>query len=79
VPACSLKQALTRNCCLTETSSNNFPLRGGKNTLWEGGTRVAAAIAGAGIVKTGYTSNAKVFCSPSRLFLPLSVSFAAWL
>eukprot|EP00439_Symbiodinium_sp_Y106_P020572 s380_g2.t1 len=29
--------------------SSNYPLRGGKNSLWEGGTRVAAAIRGPGI------------------------------
>lgn len=42
------------------TSSNNYPLRGGKNTLWEGGTRVVGAVRGAGIQKTGYDSYEKV-------------------
>ena len=31
------------------TQSNNFPMRGGKNTLWEGGTRVVAAVRGPSI------------------------------
>lgn len=31
------------------TWSSNFPMRGGKNTLWEGGTRVVGAIAGPGV------------------------------
>ena len=31
------------------TWSSNYPMRGGKNTLWEGGTRVAAAIRRPGI------------------------------
>ena len=31
------------------TNSNNFPMRGGKNTLWEGGTRVNGIIRGPGI------------------------------
>jgi arylsulfatase A-like enzyme len=31
------------------TWSSNFPLRGGKNTVWEGGTRVVGAVRGPGI------------------------------
>ncbi|KAI8515753.1 hypothetical protein Bbelb_065660 [Branchiostoma belcheri] len=38
-------------------SGNNFPLRGGKITLWEGGTRAAAFVHGNMLQKTGYTSN----------------------
>ncbi|KAL5004414.1 hypothetical protein ScPMuIL_017870 [Solemya velum] len=34
---------------------NNWPLRGGKITIWEGGTRVSAFVHGAGLQKTGYT------------------------
>ncbi len=37
------------------TWSSNYPLRGGKNTLWTGGTRVSAAITGAYIQIFNYS------------------------
>ncbi|OWF47903.1 arylsulfatase B-like [Mizuhopecten yessoensis] len=36
---------------------NNYPLRGGKVTIYEGGTRATAFISGKGLEKTGYTYN----------------------
>ncbi len=37
--------------------SNNWPLRGGKHTLWEGGHRVSAFVWGKMLQKTGYTNS----------------------
>ncbi|KAK2170977.1 hypothetical protein NP493_1118g00005 [Ridgeia piscesae] len=39
---------------------NNWPLRGGKSTLWEGGTRVPTFVWGRMLRKKSYTNNALV-------------------
>ncbi len=54
------------------TWSNNYPLRGGKNTLWEGGTRVLAAVKGPGIAP-GTTVQAPIHATD---WLPSLVSMA---
>eukprot|EP00041_Stephanoeca_diplocostata_P029466 m.870442 g.870442 ORF g.870442 m.870442 type:complete len:534 (-) comp23566_c0_seq8:1823-3424(-) len=56
------------------TASNNFPLRGGKNTIWEGGTRVVGAIAGPGIPATGATTFTKFHAAD---WMPTLVSMAS--
>ncbi|XP_013421296.1 LOW QUALITY PROTEIN: arylsulfatase B-like [Lingula anatina] len=38
---------------------NNFPLRGSKMTIWEGGTRAVAFVHGPMLQKTGYRHNGK--------------------
>jgi arylsulfatase A-like enzyme len=39
------------------TESNNYPLRGGKGSLWEGGVRAAAVLQGPGIATRGLVSD----------------------
>ncbi|XP_078577792.1 arylsulfatase B-like isoform X1 [Branchiostoma floridae x Branchiostoma japonicum] len=47
----------TDNGGMVIQSGNNYPLRGGKTTLWEGGTRGVAFAHGKMLQKTGYTNN----------------------
>ena len=54
------------------TFSNNFPLRGGKNTLFEGGTRVVGMVRGPGVA-AGAVSHAPVHVTD---WLPSLVSMA---
>jgi arylsulfatase B len=57
------------------TASNNYPLRGGKNTLWQGGVRVPAIVRGPGILKrSGYINHEKLHVTdwfPSLLSMAL--------
>lgn len=55
------------------TWSNNFPLRGGKNTLWQGGVRVLGAVKGPGIA-AGTTLSLPVHATD---WLPSLVSMAS--
>lgn len=54
------------------TWSCNFPLRGGKNTIWEGGTRVVGMVAGPGVAQ-GATLTLPVHATD---WLPSLVSMA---
>jgi arylsulfatase B len=56
------------------TESNNYPLRGGKNTLWQGGNRIPTIIKGKGIEKKNY-SNKELFYAAD--WLPSLVSMAS--
>lgn len=57
----------------TQTGANNFPLRGKKGTLWEGGTRVPMAMSWPGKIKSGRVIDDPVI---SLDFLPTFVSLA---
>ena len=52
---------------------NNYPLRGNKNTLWEGGTRAAAFIHGSMLLAPGTVSHALIHVTD---WLPTLVSAA---
>lgn len=56
------------------TASNNFPLRGGKNTLWQGGVRVPAIITGPGITKSDYVNDGKMHATD---WLPTLLYYAS--
>ena len=56
------------------TASNNFPLRGGKNTLWQGGVRVPAIVRGPGVRSRSEPLEMKMHATD---WLPTLVSMAA--
>jgi arylsulfatase A-like enzyme len=55
------------------TDSNNYPLRGGKNTLWQGGAHLPLIMKGAGLQKINYINNDLIYATD---FLPSLVSMA---
>jgi hypothetical protein len=55
------------------TDSNNYPLRGGKNTLWQGGAHLPLIVKGAGLEKVNYINNDLIYATD---FLPSLVSMA---
>ena len=55
--------------------ASNWPLRGMKRTLWEGGMRVSAFAHGAGLRKTGYVNEAMVHaCDVPESMLALAAN-----
>lgn len=57
------------------SESNNFPLRGGKNTLWQGGVRVFGAMTGPGVfVPPNHINTGRLHATD---WLPTLVSMAA--
>ncbi len=57
----------------TKTGANNFPLRGAKGSLWEGGVRVPMAMRWPGKIKTGSVINSPVI---SLDFVPTLIKAA---